>query len=134
MRIGMIQTAQQAEDYWRVTLDPWENDVKAGQMVVQTRHDQNLSLWEVVAETDECLVLSAVGSIGSASVPARTTRQMAELKKGDGLDAFVGGRHTHLGLGDIIAGVTSALGIPPCEGCKKRQEKLNRLFPNVLKR
>lgn len=33
------------------------------------------------------------------------------------------------GLGDSIKKVTSALGIKQCGGCKKRQEKLNRLFP-----
>lgn len=33
------------------------------------------------------------------------------------------------GLGDTIAKVTSAVGIKPCGGCKKRQEKLNKIFP-----
>jgi hypothetical protein len=33
------------------------------------------------------------------------------------------------GLGDAIATVTDALGIEQCEGCKSRQEKLNRLIP-----
>jgi len=33
------------------------------------------------------------------------------------------------GLGDSIKKVTSALGIKQCGGCKRRQEKLNRLFP-----
>lgn len=33
------------------------------------------------------------------------------------------------GLGDAIATVTEALGIEQCEGCKKRQETLNRLIP-----
>lgn len=33
------------------------------------------------------------------------------------------------GVGDIIATVTDAVGIEPCEGCKKRQEKLNKMFP-----
>ena len=33
------------------------------------------------------------------------------------------------GLGDVIAAGTSALGIEPCEGCNKRKEKLNKLFP-----
>ena len=32
------------------------------------------------------------------------------------------------GLGDVIAAVTSAVGIEPCEGCKDRQFTLNRLF------
>jgi len=33
------------------------------------------------------------------------------------------------GLGDVIANITSAVGIVPCEGCKERQAKLNALFP-----
>lgn len=33
------------------------------------------------------------------------------------------------GLGDVIAAVTTAIGIKPCEGCEKRQEKLNKLLP-----
>lgn len=33
------------------------------------------------------------------------------------------------GLGDVVATVTSAIGIEPCNGCKKRQEKLNKLLP-----
>lgn len=33
------------------------------------------------------------------------------------------------GLGDVVATVTDALGIEQCEGCKKRQEKLNKLIP-----
>ncbi len=33
------------------------------------------------------------------------------------------------GLGDVIANITSAVGIEPCDGCNKRKEQLNRLFP-----
>jgi hypothetical protein len=33
------------------------------------------------------------------------------------------------GVGDIIATITETVGITPCNGCKKRQEKLNNLFP-----
>ena len=33
------------------------------------------------------------------------------------------------GLGDTVAKITKAVGIKPCGACKKRQEKLNRLFP-----
>jgi hypothetical protein len=34
-----------------------------------------------------------------------------------------------LGLGDTIAKATSAVGIKPCDGCKRRQAWLNRKFP-----
>lgn len=33
------------------------------------------------------------------------------------------------GLGDTVKKVTNALGIKQCPPCKRRQEKLNRLFP-----
>ena len=33
------------------------------------------------------------------------------------------------GLGDTIAKMTSAVGIKPCGGCKKRQAALNKLVP-----
>lgn len=33
------------------------------------------------------------------------------------------------GLGDTVAKITKAVGIKPCGACKKRQKKLNRLFP-----
>ena len=33
------------------------------------------------------------------------------------------------GLGDVVATFTTAVGIEPCEGCNKRKEQLNRLFP-----
>lgn len=37
------------------------------------------------------------------------------------------------GVGDIVAKVTSFIGIVPCEKCKERQEKWNNLFPVKLK-
>ena len=33
------------------------------------------------------------------------------------------------GLGDVVATITTAVGIEPCEGCNKRKDQLNRLFP-----
>ena len=33
------------------------------------------------------------------------------------------------GLGDTIAKITKWAGIEPCESCKKRQNKLNKLIP-----
>lgn len=33
------------------------------------------------------------------------------------------------GLGDLVARVTSAVGIQPCEGCGERQQRLNEMFP-----
>ena len=36
---------------------------------------------------------------------------------------------TSKGLGDSIAKLTRKIGIKQCGGCKKRQAKLNNLFP-----
>jgi hypothetical protein len=37
--------------------------------------------------------------------------------------------------GDAIAAATSAVGVRPCGGCKRRQEKLNRAFdPSAVSR
>lgn len=36
---------------------------------------------------------------------------------------------TAQGLGDSIKKVTDMLRIPQCGACKRRQQKLNRLFP-----
>lgn len=33
------------------------------------------------------------------------------------------------GAGDVVARMTSAVGIKPCAPCKQRQEKLNRWWP-----
>ena len=33
------------------------------------------------------------------------------------------------GLGDTVAKTLKRIGIKPCGGCKKRQKKLNELFP-----
>lgn len=33
------------------------------------------------------------------------------------------------GAGDVVAAITRAVGIKPCGGCKRRQQKLNQLFP-----
>ena len=33
------------------------------------------------------------------------------------------------GLGDTVAKITRKLGIEPCVKCKKRQQKLNEMFP-----
>lgn len=35
----------------------------------------------------------------------------------------------HRGLGDVVAKIAGALGFKKCGGCKKRQKKLNQMFP-----
>lgn len=33
------------------------------------------------------------------------------------------------GLGDVIAAATTAVGIKPCQRCKRNQQRLNEAFP-----
>ena len=33
------------------------------------------------------------------------------------------------GLGDTVKKITNAMGIKQCEPCKKRQQRLNKMFP-----
>ena len=40
----------------------------------------------------------------------------------------VPGMQRQVGLGDVVARTTQAVGIKPCGGCKKRQTLLNRLL------
>lgn len=39
-----------------------------------------------------------------------------------------------VGLGEVIAASTKAVGIKPCGGCQRRREALNRATPNWLRR
>ena len=41
---------------------------------------------------------------------------------------------SHLGLGDLVARGTQALGIKPCAPCKQRQAQLNGLIPRIWPR
>ena len=54
-----------------------------------------------------------------------------------GVDAFASA-HQHpapqrapMGLGDVVAAATKAVGINPCTPCEARQRRLNALFPKV---
>lgn len=40
----------------------------------------------------------------------------------------VPGMKRQVGLGDVVAGATRAVGVKPCLPCKKRQAALNRLL------
>lgn len=35
------------------------------------------------------------------------------------------------GLGDVIANITKAIGIEPCDACERRREQFNKWFPNT---
>lgn len=49
------------------------------------------------------------------------------LSNGGCDDGGSGAKRPSRGVGDIVAGITSALGIPPCDGCKKRQAWMNTI-------
>ena len=40
---------------------------------------------------------------------------------------------SNTGLGDVVANITSAMGIQSCGGCKRRQQLLNAVVPNIAK-
>ena len=55
--------------------------------------------------------------------------ELTEQEINEKISQQIGIDITSKGLGDTIAKVTKAFGVKPCGGCKKRQEKLNKLFP-----
>lgn len=42
--------------------------------------------------------------------------------------------NTGIGLGDVVAGATKAVGIKPCGACQKRQAAMNRATPSIIRR
>lgn len=125
MRICTVRRAEAHEDLWRVEGQDWLSDARPGQYLEQVRgpEETQIMIWEVLAEEDENTII--LGKVRQGD---------AELLPGDGLDACIGGVGSHLGLGDVIAFMTKAVGIQPCPACDERRKKLNRLFPKVVKR
>lgn len=41
---------------------------------------------------------------------------------------------THYGAGDVVAGITSAMGIEPCTPCERRRQMLNGALPRLFRR
>jgi hypothetical protein len=52
----------------------------------------------------------------------------------DGELEFVGKSEVTPGIGDVVAAATTAVGVKPCGGCKKRQAALNKATPGWLSR
>lgn len=40
----------------------------------------------------------------------------------------------YYGAGDVVAGITKAFGVKPCNECEKRRQKLNAMMPQVVRR
>lgn len=133
MQVGVVRRVEVIEDFWRAEISDVVYEVSANQLVEQIRDGTSLAVWEVVQEDGTTLVLQATrqGLVGGLLTPRDA---VPELRPGDTLDICVGGRVSHMGLGDVIAGITKAIGIAPCQGCEERRQKLNRLFPKVLKK
>jgi hypothetical protein len=71
---------------------------------------------------------------GAQYVPptARDAKAFAQQHSYCGQPAPVDPRY--LGLGDMVARTTQAMGMTSCQSCKERQDALNRLAPRVLPR
>jgi hypothetical protein len=67
-------------------------------------------------------------------IHAGVTRMAVAQILPDGELEFVGKSEISPGIGDTVAAVTTAAGIKPCGGCKKRQAALNRATPGWLSR
>ena len=67
-------------------------------------------------------------------IHAGVTRMVVAQILPDGELEFVGKSEVRPGIGDTVAAVTTAAGIKPCGGCKKRQAALNKATPGWLSR
>ena len=67
-------------------------------------------------------------------IHAGVTRMAVAQILPDGELEFVGKSEVSPGIGDTVAAVTTAAGIKPCGGCKKRQAALNKATPGWLSR
>ena len=58
------------------------------------------------------------------------------IENGKPVERDVPGRdsHTGIGLGDVVAGATKAVGFKPCGSCQKRQAALNANTPTMVRR
>jgi len=52
----------------------------------------------------------------------------------DGELELVGKSEITPGIGDVVAGATTAVGVKPCGGCAKRKAALNKATPNWVSR
>ena len=67
-------------------------------------------------------------------IHAGVTRMAVAQILPDGELEFVGKSKVSPGIGDTVAAVTTAAGIKPCGGCKKRQAALNKATPGWVSR
>ena len=98
-------------------------------MLDQHREGQKLITWVVHEAPDDD---------GRALLWGDADDALLDLQAGDSLmvieveaeeDEF-----DSMGLGDIIAEVTKAFGIPPCNSCEERRKWLNEHIPKLYRR
>jgi pantoate kinase len=63
----------------------------------------------------------------SAEEKERLVVLAAKLSRNRGCFSAPKGVKEKKGLGDVVAAMTSAVGIRPCKGCKRRQAWLNKI-------
>lgn len=102
----------------------WDERLRSGTMVEQHRDGQQLTTW---------VVHQAPDSKGWAQLWGDAPDGDLDLRVGDQLlvDADL---PKDVGVGDVIAQVTRAFGIPPCGGCEERRRWLNEHLPKLYRR
>jgi hypothetical protein len=96
----------------------WGNLLRPKLILEQQREGRALVSW---------VVHEVPNSYGWALLWGDAPEVSLDLRTGDTL-AILG---TNVGLGDVVAAVTSAFGVKPCGACKQRQEWLNKKVPKV---
>ena len=56
------------------------------------------------------------------------------LEHGSTVHEFAVQHQHYYGAGDVVAGVTRALGVKPCTPCEARQQAMNRWMPRLFRR
>jgi hypothetical protein len=100
----------------------WSSNLRPSLLVEQRRDNHVVQSWVVHQVPD---------GNGWALLWGDAPDEELDLRTGDTL-TLDGGQD--VGLGDVVAAFTSALGIKPCGGCKQRQEWLNKKVPQVYRR
>ena len=74
--------------------------------------------------------------MAKARLSTRDGQWLFELSKDGTVEVleFTKAKPVQPGIGDTVAAVTTAAGIKPCGGCKKRQAALNQATPGWLSR
>jgi hypothetical protein len=93
-------------------------------MIEQHRDKQQLTTWVVHQAPDDN---------GWAQLWGDAPNEDLDLRIGDRLLVEADLPRT-MGVGDVVAQVTRAFGIPPCGGCKKRRDWLNKHLPKLYRR